>query len=628
MADIDVKAKGIRGVTLAVAASNSSAKSKASADYICDGQADDVQIQAAIDALSGGDVYLFEGTYSTSAKITVSSDVHLHLSNGSKIAPASNIDVVEVQVRARLSGGEIDVSGLGAGGFTNSAILIDGTQYFGVNLAKMQKNPLVSDIKISGFESGTTFGGNAIYLDCTANDDDILFTVFRDIVIRGRFEYGIKATLTTGFSADLSANVFDGFIISGVKNYVYSSGAGNFDGNRFDNFIIEGEGLSGITGFTIVGDNNIIHASLWDYGSNTMLNFTSATQGNKAVLAFAGGNNVVLDEGSNNEITFQSDSATSSGLAKRNLLKNGRFELWDNASGLPKYWLKNKFTVERETTIVSGGTYSAKCTCGGDYNTLQQVVSDWTKYKGKAVILIAKVRAESTNDKDQVFRIVDGPTATNSAVLARDDTWHIVRVTHTVSASATELSAYLYGTVPASTSDVDDVIYVQWMMLVEGSAPLLYQDMPITSETLPQYMPSKYKQTDETLNNDTTFQDDDDLQFPVEIYDKYEFSGMIFFNSSAVADIKLQWSLPTGGVVKMAYHDSISPLAAGAPFTIDTGGSKAFDGAGADRGILFWGVYIGGGGAGSVKLQWAQNTAEVSDTKVLAGSYLISRRIQ
>lgn len=57
---------------LYVAASNSSAYEQLIADYVCDGTADEVQIQAAIDALptNGGVVELSVGTFSTSAAIS------------------------------------------------------------------------------------------------------------------------------------------------------------------------------------------------------------------------------------------------------------------------------------------------------------------------------------------------------------------------------------------------------------------------------------------------------------------------------------------------------------------------------------------------------------------------------
>ncbi len=59
----------IRGATFVVAANDSLHKNMA--DYVCDGTADDVEIQAAIDALpaGGGEVVLLEGTYSITTNI-------------------------------------------------------------------------------------------------------------------------------------------------------------------------------------------------------------------------------------------------------------------------------------------------------------------------------------------------------------------------------------------------------------------------------------------------------------------------------------------------------------------------------------------------------------------------------
>jgi len=58
----------VSGATFVVAASDSLNKEKA--DYICDGVADDVEIQAALDALTfGGKILLMEGTYNFSNSI-------------------------------------------------------------------------------------------------------------------------------------------------------------------------------------------------------------------------------------------------------------------------------------------------------------------------------------------------------------------------------------------------------------------------------------------------------------------------------------------------------------------------------------------------------------------------------
>jgi hypothetical protein len=64
-----------RSVTLVVAASNASPRSKLGADYVCDGTADEVEINAAIDALpaGGGKVLLTEGTFTLGNTIMLGS---------------------------------------------------------------------------------------------------------------------------------------------------------------------------------------------------------------------------------------------------------------------------------------------------------------------------------------------------------------------------------------------------------------------------------------------------------------------------------------------------------------------------------------------------------------------------
>jgi len=61
---------------LVVAASDSSTKSKNGADYVCDGVADEVEINAALNALpaGGGKVILREGTFTIAAPITFPAD--------------------------------------------------------------------------------------------------------------------------------------------------------------------------------------------------------------------------------------------------------------------------------------------------------------------------------------------------------------------------------------------------------------------------------------------------------------------------------------------------------------------------------------------------------------------------
>lgn len=67
---------GQRSTTIVIAANDTSTAGKGSADYLCDGTADDVQIQAAVDELDtlpqrGGRIILLEGDYNLSATIDI-----------------------------------------------------------------------------------------------------------------------------------------------------------------------------------------------------------------------------------------------------------------------------------------------------------------------------------------------------------------------------------------------------------------------------------------------------------------------------------------------------------------------------------------------------------------------------
>lgn len=58
--------------TIVIAASNSTAADAASADYVCDGTADDVELNSAIAACTvGGRIILLEGTYEISAEVDI-----------------------------------------------------------------------------------------------------------------------------------------------------------------------------------------------------------------------------------------------------------------------------------------------------------------------------------------------------------------------------------------------------------------------------------------------------------------------------------------------------------------------------------------------------------------------------
>jgi hypothetical protein len=96
---MNVTGGATRGATLIVAASDSTAKEKAGADYICDGTNDNVEINAAIDALpaTGGRIILSSGTFSLGAAVALHADCGLEGQGSSTVLScASDINPIYV----------------------------------------------------------------------------------------------------------------------------------------------------------------------------------------------------------------------------------------------------------------------------------------------------------------------------------------------------------------------------------------------------------------------------------------------------------------------------------------------------------------------------------------------------
>jgi hypothetical protein len=87
------------------------------ADYLCDGTADDVQIQAAIDFVSasygGGTVQLTEGTFSTSSMVTIPANIILvGMSNGASCIARTN-STASLTYALWVDGSNINIGDLG-----------------------------------------------------------------------------------------------------------------------------------------------------------------------------------------------------------------------------------------------------------------------------------------------------------------------------------------------------------------------------------------------------------------------------------------------------------------------------------------------------------------------------------
>jgi hypothetical protein len=147
------------------------------------------------------------------------------------------------------------------------------------------------------------------------------------------------------------------------------------------------------------------------------------------------------------------------------------------------------------------------------------------------------------------------------------------------------------------------------------------------------------KLADETVNNSAVLQDDDHLLLPVVANARYIFEIQLLLSSpNGTADWKFGWTFPTGTTMfwgaQVVGTGSTTLVQFGAAFDSqapttlwDQATVAAIGGAAITGGFHARGVIRAGGTAGNVKLQWAQNTANASDSKLLADSVLIAHRI-
>lgn len=128
------------------------------------------------------------------------------------------------------------------------------------------------------------------------------------------------------------------------------------------------------------------------------------------------------------------------------------------------------------------------------------------------------------------------------------------------------------------------------------------------------------KAADEIVNNSTILQNDDELGIAVEANKLYLFRLRLRLVSTAVANFKFAFTIPAAASMRDTPF-----LYVASPPTADVDSTVAralFPTTGVDSVVTLTGHILTGANAGNVVLQWAQNTAEVSDTKVLVGSYL------
>ncbi len=156
------------------------------------------------------------------------------------------------------------------------------------------------------------------------------------------------------------------------------------------------------------------------------------------------------------------------------LLKNGSFESWSaGASRNPDFFQVEIITREdypiREEKEVKIGKYSAKIT--GDNFNFSQYLSNFKDYKDKNISCFVWVKTKVPNK----FRIeiYDGIKSSYSKRHWGGGNWELLQATHEIDPSAEFVKVRVIQA--ANTGGVDDVVYVDGALLVEGYWNTFYQ---------------------------------------------------------------------------------------------------------------------------------------------------------
>lgn len=132
------------------------------------------------------------------------------------------------------------------------------------------------------------------------------------------------------------------------------------------------------------------------------------------------------------------------------------------------------------------------------------------------------------------------------------------------------------------------------------------------------------KTADEDVTSSTTLQDDDELVLALTANTTYKLEGKLLHKSgSTTPDIKVAFTFPAGCTVEIF---GIGAPAGGTAnrtsrYTI-SGTSRNWASSTGTGAVFLSGTIVVGGTAGSLQLQWAQNTSDANFTRVEDGSYL------
>lgn len=132
------------------------------------------------------------------------------------------------------------------------------------------------------------------------------------------------------------------------------------------------------------------------------------------------------------------------------------------------------------------------------------------------------------------------------------------------------------------------------------------------------------KTADETVNNSAVLQDDNELTVPIASSETLLVEVFVYATSSATADFRFNLTAPAGATIVGSTWGSRNDNLL-AMYPVNSTGVQAWSGQTSPYRMVA--TVINSTTAGNVTFQWAQNTAEASDTIVKLGSAIMATSV-
>ena len=136
-----------------------------------------------------------------------------------------------------------------------------------------------------------------------------------------------------------------------------------------------------------------------------------------------------------------------------------------------------------------------------------------------------------------------------------------------------------------------------------------------------------YKAANESVASSTTLQNDDNLKFSVAANDIWTFELFLIVSGDAAGDIKIAFTAPTGATINWGAIGQTIADAFSDAVVSGSGTTASFGVGAASRTILIRGTVVVSTTAGTIQLQWAQDTSSVTATVVATGSHITAHQI-